>query len=256
MVKIDYEKYHKSDSRTKLSGFEIARWDALTHFIPRNIPAIDNPHILDYGAGTGLHIELWQKLFPSSELYLCDISTIGKDKCLSKFPKYENKYKMIINDRALYDNEKFDIVFSVEVMEHVDYLEAYIKDIYRLIKPGGVFIWTTPCANKYSIEYIYSSFTNQIDSTTEGYVRWRWEDPTHLRRLISNEIKKALMNVGFESPDFRFRSHFFSFICTYFPPKRRFKSLRTRLMKLDYNLFRKISNGASMIGAATKPLSS
>ena len=82
MVKIDYEKYHKSDSRTKLSGFEIARWDALTHFIPRNVPAIDNPYILDYGAGTGLHIELWQKLFPSSELYLCDISTIGKEKCL------------------------------------------------------------------------------------------------------------------------------------------------------------------------------
>ena len=64
------------------------------------------------------------------------------------------------------------------------------------------------------------------------------------------------MNVGFESPDYRFRSHFLSFICTYFPPKRRFKSLRTRLMKLDYNLFRKIPNGASMIGAAIKPLSS
>ena len=253
MKKIDYEKYHKSDSRTKLSGFEIARWDALTHFIPRNVPAIDNPHILDYGAGTGLHIELWQKLFPSSELYLCDISTIGKEKCLSKFPKYENKYKMIINDRALYDNEKFDIILSIEVMEHVDDLITYIKDIFRLLKPGGVFIWTTPCANKFSIEHIYSSLTHQIQDTRDGFKKWSWEDPTHVRRLESSEIDKILQKNGFSDTNYRFRSQFFSYICTYCPPKSKFQKLRNSLMKLDYNLLRKFPNGASMIGAARKP---
>jgi ubiquinone/menaquinone biosynthesis C-methylase UbiE len=253
LAKIDYEKYHKSDSRTKLSGFEIARWDALEHFIPKNIQQKKTGQILDYGAGTGLHIGLWENLLPNFDLYLCDVSRSGKEKCLLKFPSYENKYQLVTNNEAQFDDQNFDIVFSVEVMEHVDYLEAYIKDIYRLLKPGGVFIWTTPCANKYSIEYIYSSLTNQIDSTSEGYVRWRWEDPTHLRRLKSNEIKKALMNIGFESPDFRFRSHFFSFICTYFPPKSKFQKLRNSLMKLDYNLLRKSPNGASMIGAVTKP---
>ena len=253
MVKIDYEKYHKSDSRTKLSGFEIARWDALTHFIPRNVPAIDNPHILDYGAGTGLHIELWQKLFSQSQMYLCDISLTGREKCLSKFPEYRKKYKIVENGRAQFNNEKFDIIFSIEVMEHVDDLITYIKDIFRLLKPGGVFIWTTPCANKYSIEHIYSSLTHQIQDTPDGFKKWSWEDPTHVRRLESSEINEILLENGYHNTNYRFRSHFFSFICTYCPPKSKFQKLRNSLMKLHYNLLRKFPNGASMIGAARKP---
>ena len=59
----------------------------------------------------------------------------------------------IISNYIITDN-KFNIITSIEVMEHVEDLTAYVKDIYRLLKPGGIFIWTTPCANKYSIEYL------------------------------------------------------------------------------------------------------
>jgi len=252
LVKIDYEKYHKSNSRSQLSGFEIARWDALSHFIPKHILNNKKLDILDYGAGTGLHIELWKKLFPSSNLYLCDISYAGKKKCLQNYPEYQNKYELVTNGHAEFDNGKFDLITSVEVMEHVENLEAYLLDINRLLKPGGVFIWTTPCGNDYSIEHLYSHFTNQIIHTSEGYRKWAWEDPTHIRRLKSKEIDHKLSRIGFSDIHFRFRSHFFSFICTYMPPKMKFQQIRNQLMKLDYLLFRRLQNGASMIGFAKK----
>ena len=83
------------------------------------------------------------------------------------------------------------------------------------------------------------------------YRRWTWEDPTHVRRLKTAEIADVLAAHGFEDVRFRFRSHLWSFLCTYAPTSR-LTALRNRLMGLDYGLFRRFPNGASMIGAATK----
>jgi len=250
--KINYEEYHDNNYRSVLSGFELARWDALTHFIPKNVPKNYKPNILDYGAGTGLHIKLWERLFPDSEIYLTDISKVGRFKCLTNYSGYEKKYKLIKKNKSDFESEKFDIIFSIEVMEHVKDLISYIQDIYRLLKPGGVFIWTTPCANYFSIEQIYSSLTNQIIKTNDGFIKWRWEDPTHIRRLKSKEIESELKNYGFNNVKFRYRAHLFSFLCTYTPPRHLFQKLRNKIMKLDYNLFRIFPNGASMIGVAQK----
>ena len=251
--KIDYESYHEKDYRSHLSGFEIARWDALSHFIPKHITKNKNQYILDYGAGAGLHIELWKNLFPESDIFLTDISATGRSKCLSNHKDFKEKYKLIKNERSEFESEKFDVILSIEVMEHVSDLISYLEDIFRLLKPGGQFIWTTPCGNFLSIEHIYSSLSNQIIKTGEGYIKWKWEDPTHLRRLKSKEIESLLKLTGFNEAQFRFRAHLFSFLCTYFPPRNRFQKIRNSIMKLDYSLFRSLPNGASMIGRAHKP---
>jgi hypothetical protein len=112
--------------------------------------------------------------------------------------------------------------------------------------------WTTPCANFFSIEHIISAITGKIEQTKEGYRRWTWEDPTHLRRLRSNEIESLLKQKDFSDVYFRFRSHFFSFVCTYTLKRLLAQHLRDRLMTLDYSLFRFFPNGASMIGGAKK----
>ena len=254
MVKIDYDNYHRSNSRSQLSGFEIARWDALSHFIPKHILNNKKLDILDYGAGTGLHLELWKSLFPDSDISLTDISEVGQSKCLSTNKDFQGKYKLIKNNKSEFESEKFDLVLSIEVMEHVSDLISYLKDIFRLLKPGGIFIWTTPCGNSFSIEHIYSALTNQIIKTGEGYIKWRWEDSTHIRRLKSKEIEKQLILTGFNKVKFRFRAHLFSFLCTYFPPRHLFHKIRNKIMKMDYKLFRLLPNGASMIGAAHKPI--
>ncbi len=251
--KIDYEIYHKSNRRSQLSGFEIARWDALSHFIPKQVENNKTFCILDYGAGTGLHVELWKNLFPNSDIYLTDISEVGRSKCLSNYKELKGKYKLIKNKKSEFESEKFDVILSIEVMEHVPDLFSYLKDIFRLLRPGGIFIWTTPCGNFFSIEHIYSALTNQIIRTGEGYIKWKWEDPTHLRRLKSKEIENKLISTGFSEIVFRFRAHIFSFLCTYFPPRHRFQNIRNKIMKLDYDFLRLLPNGASMIGKAHKP---
>ncbi|HKZ00868.1 MAG TPA: methyltransferase domain-containing protein, partial [Pyrinomonadaceae bacterium] len=54
--------------------------------------------------------------------------------------------------RLLYDDmthstlptAAFDCVVSVEVLEHVEEDHLFVKEVYRVLKPGGVFLMTTP----------------------------------------------------------------------------------------------------------------
>lgn len=248
-----YDQHYSGDYREHLSGYEIARWEALDHFINYVLKLGSAKKVLDYGAGSGLHVDLWEKVFPEAELHFCDISTVAMEKFKAKYPRHADRYYLSPEHQPGCGDNTFDVIVSVEVMEHVEDLDSYLRDINRLLKPGGLFVWTTPCANRFSIEHVFSAITGKIERTKEGYRRWTWEDPTHLRRVRSNEIKGLLRENHFSDIRFRFRSHFFSFVCTYFPI-RRAQHLRNRLMTLDYSLFRCLPNGASMIGGAIKSL--
>ena len=250
-LKNHYDKLYSIDYREELISYEFARIIAVEHFI-KKVLRLKNKHaILDYGCGSGLYVGLWKRQFPHADLFFSDISDIGLKKLIKKYPEFSDNCGLIKNSKAPFNNESFEVIISIEVMEHVLNLNNYLNDIFRLLKKGGIFIWTTPCANKLSIEQIYAFFSKNTEKTKEGYKRWKWEAPYHLRRLTTKEIKKKMFKIGFKMVGFRFRAHFFSFICLKI--FRGFlRKFGERIMLLDYILFKKFPNGASMIGSAYK----
>jgi len=246
-----YDHRYANGYREHLWGYEAARWWAIEHFIGRRFPVQSVANVLDYGAGSGLYVKLWENLFPNAELYFCDPSSVARDKFVGAFPQYAGRYKLMSRDEAPFHPESFDLVVSVEVIEHVQKLADYLGDIQRVLRRNGVFFFTTPCGNAYSIEYVYAKLRGQIEKTQEGFRRWKWEDPAHLRRLKSCELESVLMKTGFSNVQFRFRAHLFSFLCSYLTGSR-ISWVAEWLMGLDYRWFRRLSNGASMMGIASK----
>ncbi|MGM0608820.1 MAG: methyltransferase domain-containing protein [Candidatus Muiribacteriota bacterium] len=246
-----YNNRYSKDYREKLNGYEIARWEALFDVIKKYVKEPGNKKVLDYGCGSGLYVDLWKLFFNDENLVFCDISSKALGILSQKYPEFKEKVSEIQKDKTLFDDNSIDLIVSIEVIEHVESFEKYIKEIYRILKPGGIFIWTTPCANILSVEHIYNIFTDNIEKTEEGYRRWKWEDKGHLRRFKSKEIKKLLNKKGFNKVNFRYRAHFFSFLCTRYLMKKH-KKLAEKLMLLDYKLFRVFPNAASMIGIAIK----
>jgi SAM-dependent methyltransferase len=57
-----------------------------------------------------------------------------------------NIKEMIFGDmtRSELPDEAFDLVVSVEVLEHVEEDDLFVKQVSRVLRPGGVFIMTTP----------------------------------------------------------------------------------------------------------------
>jgi len=247
-----YDERYKQGYREILSGYELSRCAAIKDLLV-NIIGIEDKglKILDYGCGSGAHVKLWENVFNQPILFFSDISQVSLDKLKEKYPQYSENVSIIIDNKTKFMENQFDLIVSIEVMEHVLNLEGYLIEIYRLLKPGGVFVWTTPCGNVNSIEHIYSKITKKIETTPEGYFRWKWEDPTHVRRLTSKQITNILVKNGFYEPNIFFRAHFFSFICSHTlrGPLNKFSH---HLTNLDWILFKNYKNGASMVGFAKK----
>lgn len=218
-----YDDRYKQGYRNKLDSYEKARFHALDDVLKKiKINKNEKLKILDYGCGNGLFIPLIKKNFKNSQHFFSDISKTALNKLIMNYPEYINNTFLIRNNKINSKKEN-----------------------------GGYFIWTTPCGNSYSIEHLFSLITFNIERTNEGYIKWKWEDPTHLRRLKSHEIKNLLLNKKFKKVIFFYRAHFFSFVFSkfcFYP----FKKIVEKIMFLDYIFFKKFKNGASMIGVAKK----
>lgn len=57
-----------------------------------------------------------------------------------------NVKEVVFGDMTCSDlpDESFEIAVAVEVLEHVEQDEKFVAEVYRVLKPGGVFLMTTP----------------------------------------------------------------------------------------------------------------
>ena len=101
--------------------------------------------VADVGAGEGFfsqqlgqQLQAKSGLDPSEVISACDI-----------FPEYflysAVECKKISSDGRLpYDDSSIDVVCSLEVVEHVEDQFAFCRELFRILKPGGIAFLSTP----------------------------------------------------------------------------------------------------------------
>lgn len=199
------EGYYTSDFTE--GGYELRRCKRIFYLLNKLDLENDRYNILDYGCGQGRYTGILEKLFYSSKVYGCDISEVAIEKAKTYQP---NCYFTKICGTTIYLNGTFDLVLSVEVFEHVENIETTLDDIARILRKGGYLVFSTPCANPWSLEYTMCRMRrNGIECTKEGYKRFYFEDSGHLRRLDSKDIRKLLEDRGFTLVTVQYDNHFF-----------------------------------------------
>jgi tRNA (cmo5U34)-methyltransferase len=103
---------------------------------------MENPNILDIGAGTGLLSSFLMERYPKASFTLIDFSEKMLDVAKDRFRNSSN-VKYIIGDYSKYDfTEKYDMVVSALSIHHLEDEEK--KDLYKksysALKKNGVFI--------------------------------------------------------------------------------------------------------------------
>jgi ubiquinone/menaquinone biosynthesis C-methylase UbiE len=93
---------------------------------------LEHKHIADLGCGKG---ELLIKLKNKNKVYAVDIKAYTKE--LNYIITDLNK-KFPIKDSSL------DLVYAIEVIEHIENTRHFLKECKRIIKPGQKIIITTP----------------------------------------------------------------------------------------------------------------
>lgn len=84
-----------------------------------------------------------------------------------------------------YANEKFDVVLAFAVMEHVQNLEGVLCEIYRVLKPGGIF-W-------------FSSASSMCPKQNEisGFPLFGWYPDTLKRKIMSWAVHHQPSLIGY-----------------------------------------------------------
>jgi len=100
-----------------------------------------NGHVLEVGCGEGRGIEV---LLPKADSFTAvDKIKPVIDSLQKKFPAGKFMSMNIPPLSGLTDN-KYDSVVSFQVIEHIEADHLFLKEIHRVMKPGGLALITTP----------------------------------------------------------------------------------------------------------------
>jgi len=103
---------------------------------------INNPNVLDIGAGTGLLSSLILEKFPDANVTLIDLSEKMLDVAKDRFKANPN-ITYITNDYTIYKfDKKYDVIISSLSIHHLtgDEKKQLFHNIYSSLNENGVFI--------------------------------------------------------------------------------------------------------------------
>ena len=167
--------------------------------------------LLDYGCGNGRWISLLTGVFPEAQLCGNDPSEVAIAQASERHP--DDDFRVMKNDAAPFEDESFDLIFSYHVLEHVIDLEATVKDMARLVKPGGSIVAIFPCGNPGSFEEKTArKMIDGIENCDDRQRCFYFEDPSHRRRMTNEEIEAVFADVDCHCTHRFFANRFFGAI--------------------------------------------
>ena len=151
---------------------------------------LKNIKILDIGCGGGLLSEPMCRLGAN----VVGIDASKKNINVAKFHAKKNKLKIdykVTSPENLRTNKKFDVILNMEIVEHVENIDFFIKESSKLLKKNGVMFVAT--LNKTLKSYVFAIIG------AEYVLRWLpigtndWEKfvrPEDLKKILSkNNLK-------------------------------------------------------------------
>ncbi len=175
------------------------RYHEIVHHINRF--AVDK-NILEVGAGT---LELSSYLAKNNSVTAIDLSdSIYENRALCP-QRIQNNLSVYRTDffEHNFKDQKFDLIISMEVMEHIEDDLAFLERIKGLLNPSGIAVISVPAHMKFfsrddvSVGHFkrYESsdiikLANQINMKLEGPISygWPWINLGRLARIVTTPV--------------------------------------------------------------------
>ncbi len=154
--------------------------------IARYVPS---GRLLDIGCGQGVWLHQARKRFRVSG---CDTSEFALAAARRNLPDAEALVQVDANQPLPFESGRFDVVTSLDVVEHLEHAETLMSEARRLLRAGGVFAFSTPNPNCLSA-------THWKPQTWHGA-----RDVTHINMRPSAAWVEMAREQGFETLDVRY----------------------------------------------------
>lgn len=98
--------------------------------------------ILDLGAGPGILTHGLKSAYPKAQVVAFDLSTAMLQQIRYRFRRYKQAVAGDMSQLPFADNQ-FDLVFANQILHWATDLAACLKEIRRVLKPGGLLLLST-----------------------------------------------------------------------------------------------------------------
>jgi methionine biosynthesis protein MetW len=169
----------------KLKRYEINREITAYNLIPTG------QRFLDVGCGEGdLVLKVKSKF---DEVWGIDISSVRIEKAKGKLHscREESRIHFIqgdVDDGLPFEDNFFDVVTCIAVLEHVVHPPTVVREIYRVLKPHGILILEVP--NFAWLPYRFQLLFGQLPLTGMPWA--------HLHNFTLSSLKELLENACFK----------------------------------------------------------
>jgi SAM-dependent methyltransferase len=158
------------------------------------VPGHANGDHLDIGSGTGELLRLVQARYPFRS-FGCDYT-----HKLAQVPGLQIDIVDLNRQMLPYDGNRFALVTCIETIEHLENHRQVVREIYRVLQPGGIAVFSTPnILNVRSrLRYLSSGFYNLFGPLAPD------ESDVHSTRGHINPVSwfylsHALLSAGFRN---------------------------------------------------------
>ena len=163
---MNLDEYKKMAEMENSHWWFVAKRNFLKFFIKNNFAEIKGLKVLDIGCGTGAILQML------SDLGADAIGVDMSDEAL-KFCREKNLNVVLGKGESIpFEAGEFDLALASDVLEHVDDDAGAVREIERVLKPGGVLIATVPAH-----QWLFSAHDRSLH---------------HRRRYSKNEFRKLL----------------------------------------------------------------
>jgi cyclopropane fatty-acyl-phospholipid synthase-like methyltransferase len=178
----------------RLQGGQMLRALHLRRVIKKHI--CPDAKILDAGCDTGRDAIYISAKYPDSQIIGIDISTQAIDGAKSRLSrsKLTNVTFQTTNLLDIDYSEQFDIIYSIEVLEHISDVGRCLSNFHEALKSGGKFIVHVPCPDQ---RRHFNRFKKNV-----------YPDHVHTG-FKADELAKIIQEKGFNILDVRYTSGWF-----------------------------------------------
>ncbi|MCK4664103.1 MAG: methyltransferase domain-containing protein [Bacteroidales bacterium] len=186
-------------------------------------------NILDVGSGSAWVAGEFCPL--GTNVYSIDISLKNTITALEKYP-FENHYAIVADAFLLpFKENTFDCIIASEIIEHVVDPEGFVKCLFKVLKPGGILLGSTPYKEK--IKYMLCVHCNKMTPQS-----------AHINSFDENRLLKIIEDKYIDSFNYyRFGNKVLIYLRTYVF----LKIFSFRLWKIIDKIFNRIYFSASTI---------
>lgn len=110
-------------------------------YVARALPLLAaEPRILDLGCGEGGSFDFFRERIPGASWVGLDIADSPEVRARTRG---DADFRTYDGERIPFEDAYFDLIYSQQVFEHVRHPERLLREVRRVLKPGGCFVGST-----------------------------------------------------------------------------------------------------------------